>query len=225
VWSRLAPFATVCYCFDMTNKRKRAPGGGRKPKGPIGGNASWFQARITEDLRVSLERAAAENGRSLSQEAQVRLKESFDLPAELQKAWGPPEVKELAQLVSRVVRSVQTSVGADPFETAGDLAWHRNPFTHAAVRTAIETLLAHHKPEGSFGIPPEVKKRAQFVDPEHADAMTTPESVGLSCAFGLLSQIATASPPRFPPPANAQYAEGFYTFPNIRRVLDKEPKK
>jgi hypothetical protein len=215
----------------MTNKhRKRAAGGGRKPKGPIGGNTGWLQARITEELRTRLEHAASENARSLSQEAQVRLQESFDLPAEIRKAWGPPDVKALAQLVSRVVRSVQSSVSGNPFEEAGPLAWHRNPFTHAAVRVAIETLLAHYKPDGPIETPPEVEKRARFIEPQHSETMTTPESVGLSCALGLLSQLATYSRPPYPLPAkakdaDAKYAEGFYAFPNILRDLDKEPKK
>ena len=100
----LAHFEIACHHIAMTNKiRKRAPGAGRKPKGPISGNAGWLQARIAEDLRAQLEQAAARNGRSLSQEAQVRLKDSFGLSAKLQKAWGPKDVQSLAYLVSRVV--------------------------------------------------------------------------------------------------------------------------
>src|ERR1700704_2235903 len=150
----LAHFEIACHHIAMTNKiRKRAPGAGRKPKGPISGNAGWLQARIAEDLRAQLEQAAARNGRSLSQEAQVRLKDSFGLSAKLQKAWGPKDVQSLAYLVSRVVRSVHSVAGASVFDEAGDLAWHRNPFTHAAVCAAISTLLAHYKPVGSMETP------------------------------------------------------------------------
>jgi hypothetical protein len=208
--------------MTMTNKtpRKRAAGAGRKPKGPIVSNGAWMQARITEDLRTSLERAAAENGRSLSQEAQVRLKESFDLPARMQKDWGPPDVRELARLVSRVVRSVHNSVGGNPFLEAGDLAWHRNAFTHAAVETAIKTVLASYKPAEPMETPPEVMKRASWVSPDQADKVTTPESVGLSCAMGLLDQIAILETPKNPG-ANTHYGDNYYVLPRIRKTLGK----
>jgi TraY domain len=205
----------------MTNKmRKRAAGGGRKPKGPINGNAGWLQARITEDLRARLEQAAAKNGRSLSQEAQVRLQETFDLPARMQKDWGPPDVRELARLISRVVRSVHSSVGANPFLEAGDLSWHRNAFTHAAVETAIMTLLASYKPAEAVETPPEVKKRASWVSPDQADNVTTPESVGLSCAMGLLDQLAIMETPT-KIGANVHYGDNYYVLPRIRKTLGK----
>jgi TraY domain len=206
--------------MTMTNKpRKRAPGGGRKPKGPISGNAGWLQARITEDLRARLEHAATSNGRSLSQEAQTRLQESFDLPSKMREAWGPAEVRALAQLVSRVVRSVQVSVGANPFAEAGDLAWHRNAFTHAAVHAAISILLANYKPTGAVETPPEVKKRAGWVPPDQAEAVTSPESVGRSCALGVLSQydVHREAPKKFS--AGAHYGESHYVFPQIRKDL------
>jgi hypothetical protein len=204
--------------------KRRAPGGGRKPKGPISGNTGYLQARITNELREKLEQAADKNGHSLAQEAQIRLKESFDLPAEIQREWGPPEVKALAQLVSRLVRTVQVEVGGNPFKNSGDLAWHRNPFTHAAVCTAINTLLAHYKPEGPIETPPEVKKRATYVPAEQADMVTTPENVGLSCALGLVQSIAIMQLPEGMPRAEQHYAAGHYLFPRIRKQLG-EPNK
>jgi hypothetical protein len=215
----------ACYYMTMTNK-KRAAGGGRKPHGPISGNAGWLQARITVDLHDRLKRAAGENGRSVSQEAQVRLKESFDLPTELQKAWGAPHIKALAQLVSRAVRSVETSAGVNPFaEDAGDLAWHRNPFTHAAVIAAISTILAHYKPPGAVKLPKEVERRTAWIEQESGKEQAahhrTPESVGLGCALGLLNQVAYYTKPPLNPPSGAHYASGFYVLPHIREILGR----
>ncbi len=216
----------ICYNNTMTNK-KRASGGGRKPQGPISGNAGWLQARITTDLHDRLKREAAQNGRSVSQEAQLRLKKSFDLPAELQKAWGAPHVKALAQLVSRVVRSVETSAGANPFtEDAGEFAWHRNPYTHAAVVAAIGALLAHYKPAGAVQVPEAVEKSTAWIEhefgKEQAAYQRLPESIGLACARGLLSQLATYSAPPLNQPSGTDYASGFYVFPNIREILKIE---
>jgi hypothetical protein len=215
----------------MTNKRKRAPGAGRKPQGPFSNKLATLSTRITKELRDSLNAATmrrrdAHGGRpwSLSQEIEFRLRESIELPAELQKAWGPPHVKALAQLVSRVVRSVETSAGANPFaEDAGELTWHHNPFTHAAVVVAIGAILAHYKPAGAVQVPEAVKKRTEWIEQEsgkeQAAHQRTPESIGLGCALGLLNQVASYSPPPLNPPTGAHYASGFYVLPHIRESL------
>lgn len=201
----------------MTNKpRKRAAGGGRKPKGPIRGNAGWLQARITDDLRASLEEAAKANGRSLSQEAQLRLQQSFDLPAKVQRYWGPPEVRALARLVSRTTRSVQNSVSPNPFE-AGDFAWHRNAFTHAAVEAAVSTVLARFRPAGPAEMPEEAKRL--WGGPNQAETVVTPESVGRSIALGVLSQLKTHREPPKRYSAGVTYGDGYYVFPDINSIL------
>jgi Arc-like DNA binding domain len=202
----------------MAQKRKRAPGGGRKPQGPTKKD-SMLQARIPEELSAQLKQAAAQNGRSLSKEAHVRLQESFDLPAEMQRVWGTEEVRALAQLVSRVAGSVQRSIGADPFKNAGDLAWHRNPFAHAAVETAISILLAHYRPAGPIETPTDVKKRADWVPVEHAETVISPQGVGRSCAFSLLDQLKIMDRPPRKPAAGAHYGQSYYVLPKIREVL------
>lgn len=175
--------------------------------------------------RERLEREAKQNGRSLSQEAQVRLKESFDLPAQLQKQWGPPHIKALAQLISRVVRSVENGAGANPFATAdSDLAWHRNAFTHTAVCAAISAILARHKPEGTVEIPEAVKKGTEWIvreaGEEQAERERTPEALGLSCARGVLDQLTyQQQPPPLNHQPNAHFAEGYYVFPDIHKIL------
>jgi hypothetical protein len=132
-----------------------------------------------------------------------------------------PHVRALAQLVSRVVRSVETSAGANPF-AEGEFAWHRNPYTHAAVTAAINALLAHYKPAGAVRVPEAVEKsRAWIEQKEQADLARTPESVGLSCALGLLSQLATYSAPPLNRDDGANYASGFNVLPDIREILGK----
>lgn len=61
----------------MLKPRKRAPGGGRKPKGEIAGKSALLSTRIRPDTRAMLKRAAKEAGRSVSQEAELRLIRSF----------------------------------------------------------------------------------------------------------------------------------------------------
>ena len=229
--------AIGCYEILMTNKpRKRAPGGGRKPTGPFANKLSTLSTRITQETRDRLEQATArrraEQGAtpwSLSQEIEFRLRESLKLPEELrkaEKAWGPAHIKALAQLVSRLVKSVEQTVGAD--KEASDLSWHRNSYTHAAVARAIAVLLAHYKPAGRAQTPPKVKRDREWIEreasKEQAKLQQTPESVGLSCALGLLDQLSYYTTPPVDRPANAHHAEGYSIFPNIREILG-EPKK
>ena len=232
--------AIGCYEILMTNKpRKRAPGGGRKPTGPFANKLSTLSTRITQETRDRLEQATArrraEQGAtpwSLSQEIELRLRESLKLPEELrkaEKAWGPEHIKALAQLVSRLVRSVEGTVGADSFaKEASDLSWHRNSYTNAAVARAIAVLLAHYKPADQAQTPPKIKRQTEWIEreagKEHTELQQTPESVGLSCALGLLSQLSNYTMPSFDRPANEHHAEGYFIFPNIREILG-EPKK
>lgn len=57
----------------VSRKRKRAPGGGRKPQGPVTGKRATLTMRITSALRSYLDREAKAAARSLSQEAELRL--------------------------------------------------------------------------------------------------------------------------------------------------------
>ncbi len=58
-------------------KRKRAPGGGRKPQGPYHGKTAVLSTRITQALRTALEKSAQQSGLSLSQEVEARLRNSL----------------------------------------------------------------------------------------------------------------------------------------------------
>ena len=74
-----------------------------------------------------------------------------------------------------------------------------------------------------------MKKRAEWIERESGkeefERQCTPESVGLSCALGLLDRVAYQQSPPGNPPANEHYAEGYYVFPKIREILSKGQKK
>lgn len=58
-------------------KRKRAPGGGRKPRGPFSGKLTTFSTRITKETRTLLDADARASGQSVSQAAERILREYF----------------------------------------------------------------------------------------------------------------------------------------------------
>ena len=61
---------------------------GRPPLGPDEGRRSVLNARITTSLRAKIEMAAAEAGRSLSHEIELRLEDSFRDETAIHRAVG-----------------------------------------------------------------------------------------------------------------------------------------
>ena len=110
--------------------RKRKPGGGRKPRGE--GPAVAFNTRIEPETRRLLERAAKENGRSLSAEIARRLKNSFG-PA----AASDIQTRALCHLLDRIVTMARglKRTGGEPFN------WRTNRFDYLAFKYAVEELL------------------------------------------------------------------------------------
>ena len=123
-------------------KRKRATGGGMKPKGPYKGNAATINARIDPNLRAWLDRVAETNGRSLSQEIQVRLKYSFDVRDTLKN--GKP-----GWLYGRLLDADRrnSQLGAIVGEIAGRIEdttsepWTKNEYTRAVLIEAVKIVL------------------------------------------------------------------------------------
>jgi hypothetical protein len=110
---------------ESTGSRPRR---GRPPKGGEGKRAS-FNTRIRDSLKQRLEAAAANAGRSLSEEIEFRLERSMDdkpLFDALQLVYGP-HVAGFLLLMGEVVRATDAMSGP----------WER--LLHAFVNRALET--------------------------------------------------------------------------------------
>ncbi len=213
--------------------RKRAPGGGRKPLG-ASKKTKTFATRIKPEIFTALKREADRSERSLSQEVEIRLRESLELPAKLQKDWGAEHVEALARLVSQIVRTVETAVGANSnFDEAGNLVWNKSPYTHAAVTTAIGRAMAHFTPAGEIETPRHIMGSADWMkrenySPEDIKRLQTPQAIGLACVLPLLDQRMWSSPPPIPKPGAPVVRRGgkMHSMPRIHKILGKkEPKK
>jgi hypothetical protein len=69
---------------------------GRPMKRPVPGERTPLGLRVTAELKENLEQAAIQSGRSLSQEAELRLEKSFERDFILKsiKAWAAREFKK-----------------------------------------------------------------------------------------------------------------------------------
>src|SRR5436190_4824001 len=97
--------------------RKRASGGGRRPRGEHFGNSEALSMRITPEIRASLEaaRATAEKRagrpRSLTQEAQSRLDWSFQVDAKRTRDKDRRHIHALTEAIELVIERIEGVTG------------------------------------------------------------------------------------------------------------------
>ncbi len=125
-------------------RKPKERGRGRPPQGEYAGKAATFSTRITPGLRAALDRAAKRNGRSLSQEVERRLENSFDKKLqrdrreELADSFGGTEGLGLVLLLGELVN--QVTVG-------GAYRWSRDPSTYLQLVKGIDAVLAALAPD------------------------------------------------------------------------------
>jgi hypothetical protein len=84
-------------------KKRRGPA----PKGEYGGKSSVLSTRITADLRDWLEKASKRSGRTLSQEIENRLRETFREEKELTDRFGTYRTALVLQVVALVLNAMR----------------------------------------------------------------------------------------------------------------------
>ena len=153
-------------------------GRGRPPKGEYSGKTSALMTRITPQLRNALEDAANRNGRSLSQEAERRLRQSFDPLLEQDRvdtfvnSFGGNQ----NFAVFRIIVQAQECV-----EFITRRKWIDDRFTFEQILLAINVVFATFRPPGKLELPPEMLSEG-----------TTASFLGESCARGAISQVRVA---------------------------------
>jgi hypothetical protein len=95
-----------------------------KPRGESAGKSTVFSTRITPELRRAIERAAAESGRSLSQEIEFRLRRSFDEDAKIVEIFGGQQIYALMRLIGCVLTMQDRTTSWLSDQVAFDLATH-----------------------------------------------------------------------------------------------------
>ena len=184
--------------------RKRAPGGGRKPKGaaPM---RSQLTIRMPDDLRTELEAAARKRGHNLTDELLWRLRLSFAKEREQRR---DPAMRALTFLIGELAENVH--LGLRSFRTK----WHKNPFMFQALKLGTTKLLDAIAPPGEIESPYNDMAKASPKSAESlqkmANRLRTPEDAAQECADMLLRQL-------FDPRLRAKNVS------TIRAVVDKFP--
>jgi predicted transcriptional regulator len=175
---------TRAHAFGMTIKempmpQKRAPGGGRKPRGEYRGNSKILTVRVTPELRTALERLADKHHRSLSQEMQRGLDKWVGRNLDRK-----PHVAALAHALTRVVEAVERATGK---------SWHEDAFTGEALRHGVEHLIFHFAPTPDrtmpLPVPPRVEEAAMRMPPDMREKFCTAAMVGTFQASMVIGSI------------------------------------
>jgi hypothetical protein len=126
--------------------RKRAPGGGRKPRGEYAGLSTTLSLRMPADMRAQLERSAAKRrsgkGWSLTQEILRRLQRSLE--RERDERRDPPS-RAICYLLAEVISAVASNtVGPN---------WRSDPWSFRAIKLAFGQVLDALEPTGKIRAP------------------------------------------------------------------------
>ncbi len=210
--------------------QKRAPGAGRKPRGEFRGKSAVFSTR----LRGALEREAARNGRSLSQEIERRLTDSISR-SETRK-WGPPRTESILFFLVRLIDSIELETGQQ---------WIDDPFTFQAVYFGLTFIFSMLKPDGDVVPPNRIKaalEASRAADEKRAELLgrsleevrvqtewrATPEGVGEPAARGLWLALRMAPEDRGRDPSRRDNPLGWledHFRERLRKQLEIEPWK
>ena len=162
-------------------KSKRAPGGGRKPKGQFSQLSSTLTIRIPDDMRKQLEDEAAVKDESMAQRLMWHLRQSFYLQHDKER---DPALRGLLYLISNLAENLSLEGPASEFRTF----WRTNWYAFVAFKIAVGKLL------DALEEPPKPSPRAQkqfkellereaelgHLSPEYARARSSPDALGAS---------------------------------------------
>ena len=119
--------------------RKRAAGGGRKPRGPFSQLTASFTVRMPNDLRKKLERAAKKRpgGGSVGQELLQRLQHSFMQENEEER---DPMLRVFDALMDGMLRIIVPPPR---------LHWEKDPWLYCAFYYAVSYMFSRFRPEAA----------------------------------------------------------------------------
>jgi hypothetical protein len=185
-------------------------GAGRK-KIPLK-KTSWYNSRMSAELRAVLEKKASQHSRKLAREIEVRLENSIKeevisdgQPRWIAERWGTRQNYALARLVGEIARFVNGNARA---------SWRESRFAFECLREAIHESLRYisaHVPREPTSAPPDLARGAL------EEWWRDPEQLGRFIALSVWRELKEPSPP-----VRVSTPDIFYTLPQVGQILDVE---
>jgi hypothetical protein len=160
--------------------RRRAPGGGRKPKPAGDKKDERITIRIDAETRRALDAAKARNSRtSLSRVAENALRLAL-----LKDKDEPPQAcnTALGHCIVTLAENIQGET---------DKSWRTDVFTSMALRHGVEALLSHFGPgtEENPTPPEKVEERASKMPGDFGQRHRRPAGLGHLMAYAMITEI------------------------------------
>lgn len=210
----------------MSLKRKRAPGGGRKPRGAFSKLTSPLSLRMPSDMRDELEAAAKASGKSVSQELLRRLQNTFSRDRDRVR---DPAMQALCFLIAE---TAQQTAGLNSSKDRA-LEWRTSPFYFRAFKIAVGKLLDALEPKGKIEPPVEmqfnISEDAEALEYDFLKSFRDPEARGAYAARSIWASLRNvplhtseedeADKKRLRERSEAAYFRELYGMPNAARDL------
>lgn len=171
---------------------------GRKPKGEYSDKAATIATRVTAELRSQLDIAAKENGRSLSQEIEDRLRQSF-AEKTAREAFGDPKAYAFFRMLHAAVDELQYLQEPGP-------SWLDDATRYDEAARTLRNMAVHLRPPGS---PKKLSKK----DQANSDGRTH------AAAFIVLNRAALSNPSRMA----TSYERMHLDFPDLKERYRPTP--
>jgi len=145
---------------------KRAPGGGRKPKGPVA--ARSVTVRMPEDVYSELEAAVRQHRnprRTITDELVARLRHSFGVERQERR---DPGLQALVYLIAELAE--RAHFGIDPER------WHRDPWTFGAFKVGVSKLLDVLEPGAGLRDPREMTEQQKGFSERASSLLSEPNA-------------------------------------------------
>ena len=175
---------------DKPKTRKR----GRPPKGDYPNTTARLSCRITQELRDSLD-SARKGKRSLAQETEMRLRQSFDHDLLVEGTFGGRKNYALLRLFRMAMETVEGITGQ---------SWHEDAYTHEQCKRAVVAVLKEFRPKG----------RAEPTSPWPFED-GSPNNLGKEAGFGAAQQVVSIDDK----PTIGMGSGAIFVSTNIRRDL------
>jgi len=136
-------------------------------RGAVAGKRYPVNIRTTFDVRSQLEAAAAASGRSLAQEAEFRIEQTFAAERSLIEALNfnyGPELAFMVQAIGEAMKLASTAGFYAARNPEDARRWWDNPYAFAQVMQAADAVLESMKPSGDPS-PPQVTPLLTVGDP------------------------------------------------------------
>jgi TraY domain len=141
----------------------------RRPEARRPGERTTLNMRIASDLWHDLDSAARRTGRSLSQEAELRLAQSFQRERILDQALELAYGRRLAGILLWIAKEMSRAGRACAFTSGGSYEamedWPSDPYAYDQAVQAATYVFEQYRPEGD----PTTLRTARPAEPAHPD--------------------------------------------------------